>query len=263
MLIEKRYRGLLVVASLLLTAACATPQPVVRLSPRDPSAKWVQGLGVMVQKNDGVRVALAYDRNVEHRIAFRVEVVNDSGAPVHLDPRQSVCSFCRSLPGPDDLSRACPQRFRMIDPEREALNAELAQSRSKAEEQDQLAVTAGLIFLSAATDAVASSKGRPSNSSSSTLLIHDNGVRNMREQTRYASAVEFWQSAPLRRTTLDPADATSGLLLVDSVPFVPLVLVSVEVGPRRFRFAFDQKTMTPYKTTPTAEDRARLHRTAR
>lgn len=68
------------------------------VGPAVERVKWVQGRGVVVQEQEGVRVAVAYDRNVEERIAFRLEVVNQSATAVLVDPRQLVCSYCRLYP---------------------------------------------------------------------------------------------------------------------------------------------------------------------
>lgn len=66
-----------------------------------------------------------------------------------------------------------------------------------------------------------------------------------RNQVRYGTALEFWQSATLRRTTLGTGEVTSGLVLVDQRPNVPLVILSVVVGNKHFRFDFDQTTLNP------------------
>src|SRR5262245_58627611 len=79
----------------VLLFACATPAPVIRLSPRGTVTKWVQGSGVLEQEKDGLRVAIAYDRNQGGMVAFRLEVANNSPVPVVVDAPRSRCYYCK------------------------------------------------------------------------------------------------------------------------------------------------------------------------
>ena len=208
----------------------------------------------MVQEQDGLRVAVAYDRNFEERIAFRLEVVNQSATTVLVDPRQLVCSYCSLYPHSQiNFKQACPERIAFVDPESEALAVEVAQVQAEASHQNEQAWNTGMMFLTVVGDVALASKGRPSNSSAFVAAsMSTSEAHHEQSQVRYGSALEFWQSATLRRTTLGTGEVTSGLVLVEQRPNVPLVILSVVVGGKDFRFDFDQTTLNPDEAPGTA-----------
>jgi hypothetical protein len=62
------------VAFALASAACASPQPVVRLTPRSPDVFWSAGLAVVTRAVEGIRVAAAFDHQAGPLVAFGLEV---------------------------------------------------------------------------------------------------------------------------------------------------------------------------------------------
>ena len=244
----------------LAASACVTAQPVVRLTPRSADVKWVQGRGVVVQEHEGVRVAVAYDRNLDERIAFRLEVVNQSPNAVLVDPRHLVCSYCSLYPhGAIGFEQACPQRIAFVDPESQALAVEVAQAHAEASHQNQQAWNTGMLFLGVVTDVAHASKGRSSNSSALVAAtMSANESQHEQSQIHYGSELQFWQEATLRRTTLGTGESTAGLVLVQQRPNVPLVILSVVVGGKHFRFDFDQMTVNA-EEAPGTVGYARRH----
>src|SRR5215831_2015707 len=57
---------------------CATPAPLVRLAPIGPNTAWVSGRPVIAKEDAGIRVAVAFDQQVDDALGMRVEVENDS-----------------------------------------------------------------------------------------------------------------------------------------------------------------------------------------
>ena len=220
------------------SSGCATGKPVIRLSPRTQEVKWWQGRAIVMKEADGVRVAVAYERNYEARMAFRVEVANDSGQPLLVDPRESSCTYCNRLPLPGEkAARACPTQLRALDPEKETLNAEIARSREAADHANAMAWETGVgLFL------VAGNGGGNTATFVGTNAIRSE-VSHQAQQTRYGSEVEFWQTATLRRTNLSPGEVASGLVVAPVIPNIPIVRLNIVVGTHHFDFEFSQNTI--------------------
>jgi hypothetical protein len=199
--------------------------------------KWWQGRAVVTKETDGVRVAVAFERNYDAGMAFRVEVANDTEQTLLVDPRDSSCLYCKRLPiSGEKESKACPTQYRVMDPEQETLAAELAQSRDDALHANRVAweTGVGLVLIS-------------SNSPSTASFANTNALRgemtHQARQTLYGSEVEFWQKATLRRSTLAPGEVASGLVVARVVPYIPIVHLKLSVGIRQFDFEFSQNTI--------------------
>jgi hypothetical protein len=232
-------------------AACATAEPVVRLTPREPVQRWHQGRAVLVRSAAGVQVALAYDRNVDDLVAFRLEVRNLRQADLLVDPRHVTGTLCRPAPGAT-APLHCWARVAFVNPESMAAQVEVSRAQAQAGHQNEQSWLTGLLFLSLAADVAHVSRGRLDRSDTLEVATRMDAAsaRHGTSELRFGSALEFWQSATLRRTTLSPGQAVSGLVLMRRRPEAPTVVVEVALADQRFWFHFDQRVLNRPHSTP-------------
>lgn len=237
---KTKSHSIAALAALLLGAGCATAEPVVRLSPRGPVSHWAQGRAVMHAEQDGVQAALAYDRNLEGRVAFRLEIFNASEETLLLDPASAWASYDFGLGDAPP-----PTKRRLADPEKVALDLEVTSARDAADQANSGAFIAGLLLLDVAGSVASGGHRRGSNAFALSAAASARDAHHEAKQARYASALEFWQTATFRRTSLRPGEAAAGLILADALPQALSVTIHVPVGERHFRFVFAQRAVDP------------------
>jgi hypothetical protein len=233
----------LALLSLAATAAgCATPGPVVRLTPKATDATWLAGRGIVTREKAGLRVACAFDRQEEELLAFRVEAQNRSSVPIEMDPRQLAHVVC-------ETSRSCSPAFPVEDPEQHLVAIDAVRARHRAAQKNHRTAGAVLVLLdtTAAVTAAASGNGRAAASFAADALedgaiaeaaasTHEGAIHSL-ETSKIA-----WQDGALRRTTLAPGQGIAGAVYVPVTPGAAEVWIRVDVGERRFWFGFDQTT---------------------
>ena len=97
----------------LFCGGCAAPS--FDLVSRDPGSPWLVGERWVRTESSGATVSASFDGYWLDHLIFEVEVVNQSDAPLIVDPRQF--SFTLASSG-NDLSRSLSQRFPAEDPDR-------------------------------------------------------------------------------------------------------------------------------------------------
>jgi hypothetical protein len=219
--------------------ACATPGPIVRLQPRnDDDVIWVAGRAVLAAEKDGVRVAAAFDEQVQGAVGFRVEVENQTDAPVDVTPRRMIFVSCR------DESH-CSDWRRVIDPEKILEGLDAQRAREQAEASNDATLGATLMFLSVTSDVA----GLASHDRHATCATCSAAAASDAAASRHADAIngienerDLWSTAALRRTTLMPGRGLAGQVYIPVDPDARLVWLEVQIGGRRFPFWFRQTT---------------------
>ncbi|MCG5054475.1 MAG: hypothetical protein KA712_16040 [Myxococcales bacterium] len=230
----------------LLGAGCATPSPVYRLEPLAAVDHWAQGRAVMKAASHDVEVALAYDGNRDGLLAFRLEVVNRGSEPLLVDPAGVTATRC--VRRQTDLVCGLPLAF--MNPEEHLLALELAQSEIQAHHENEQSWNTGLLFFSLVGDI---GNGRSYGTSNTAAISADRDLETLKHQNRqvrFGSALEFWQAAAFRRTTLVSGAGASGLLLARPEPAVRTLEVKVPVGTQTFSFPFAQVVYDPAALRP-------------
>lgn len=249
------------VAAVTLFAAvggCATPAPLVRLEPRNATAvTWVAGRAVLDDEVAGIRVAAAFEHQRGDLLGVRVEVQNGSLARMEVGPRDVIFMTCTT---PDNAS--CGPSRHVVDPEQAIDDLDASESMARADAANQQALYTGLVLLSAVGDAASIASGRPHRTTGvgTVGLATQAGVSAARAEgssAQRASGRELWANHALRRTTLLPGGAASGLVYLPVRTEAQYVWLQVRAGGQDFPFGFKQQVrlVTRYGPSRRASSR--------
>jgi len=97
----------------VLCGGCAAP--AYDLVSRDPESPWLVGQRHVRTESSRSTVTASYDRTFLGDLIFEVEVVNQSGAPLVVDPRQFSFTLASSS---NDVPRSLRRRFNAENPEK-------------------------------------------------------------------------------------------------------------------------------------------------
>jgi hypothetical protein len=223
----------------LAAGGCATPEPLVRLAPIGPRAAWLSGRPVVAKEEGGIRVAVAFDQQVDDALAMRVEVENDSDEPVDVSPRRVTFVTC-----PTAQRESCGDTQPVTDPEQMLMALDAARSRERAQAANDHAAMAPLLVLSVVGDAASLTSRHPTNNSS--VVASEMESNEARHESSFASIVserERWSAAALRRTTLFPGHGIAGYVSLPTDKGAHRVWLMVRVGDHHFTFGFDQSVI--------------------
>jgi hypothetical protein len=232
----------------LSVAGCATPRPLVRLSPVGGEVTWVSGRAVLSKQQSGVRVAVAFEHQDGDALAVRVEVANESEAKLEVGPRDVFFVTCQQT-----TLASCGLSQRVIDPETALLALDISASRETAAAANDAAFYTPLLILSAVTDvaSVASGNSDRTTGLQTAALANQKHIDEARHDTAmasYASQREMWSNAALRRNTVQPGRAQGGMVFVPIDLTARYVWIQLRAGSRAFAFQFEQ-TVTNIPTT--------------
>jgi hypothetical protein len=246
----------IVLVSLLLPVAasigCATPGPLVTLSPSSPDVVWVAGRASVSQEQAGVRVATAFDHQDGATLGLRVEVENGTETPIEILPGNISFNVCQSR-----KRETCAPAERAIDPERVLAELASARVRNEADAINDQALLGTLALLSAAADVASLAGGHADRHTGQ--LTHDLGqemaVDELRHDSRRASLStqqQLWSDVALRRNTIYPGRAVGGRVFIPICEKARRVWLHIQVDGRVFSFPFEQRVTDAYAPTGTA-----------
>jgi hypothetical protein len=229
------------VLAALVPVGCATPTPVVRLSPMTPGAVWVAGRSVEAQQRQGVRVAAAFDHQDGEAIVFRVEVANDGSKTVDVGP-DAMTFNTRAHNG-------WSAEALVADPEEMLANLDAAHGREVANAENDARLLTPLIFLSAVGDVASVASGQVDRGTGlrTTALSDQLDGSQLRHATRaqeIGAEKAMWLDVALRRTTLAPGQSAAGRVYIPLRPEAHFVRLNVWADDLAFTFVFRQ-TVTP------------------
>lgn len=237
---------------------CATPAPLVRLEPRNATAAtWVAGRAVLDDEFAGIRVATAFEHQQGDLLGVRVEIQNGSLSRIEVGPRDVIFMTCQTT---DNAS--CGPSRRVVDPEQVIDALDASESRARADAANEQALYTGLVLLSAVGDAASIASGRPHRGTGSGtvgLATHAgvSAVRAESSSAQRASGRELWVNHTLRRSTLLPGSAASGLVYLPIRKEAQYVWLQIRAGGQDFPFAFKQqvRVVTSYPPSQRASNR--------
>jgi hypothetical protein len=233
------FSSLFVVLAIALVG-CATPAPLVRLTPRATDVIWVGGRASVQQEEAGVRVASAFEHQDGRTLGVRVEIDNHTAARLEVGPGDITFTTCV-----DETIASCAPTLRVIDPEQVLAALDVAQSRGAADAASSQAFLGTMVLLSAVGDVASVAGGHPHPSvglntlATANLMESDSATRD-REQSTIAVQRQIWSNQALRRNTLDPGQGTGGLVYLPINLRAGYVWLHATVAGSVFHFRFEQ-----------------------
>jgi len=221
-------------------SACATPAPLVRLYPSSQEVVWVSGRASIVREQNGVWVAAAFEHQDGGSLGLHVEVKNQSGAQLDLNPRELTFTACR---GPRVDS--CAPTRRVIDPEQVLATLDERQSRERADAVNTQAALGTLVILTAVGEVATVASGHANGSTGdammgSALLMQSTAAAYDSSLASIAMQQQIWSTEALRRTTLFPGRGAAGRIYLPIDLDAQIVWLHVRAGGLTFSFPFKQ-----------------------
>ena len=228
-----------------IALGCATPAPVLRLSPQAKDVVWVGGTEATTRAGKTVRAAVGFAREQGNQIAFRVEIENLTDTNVLLEPGLFYAMTCARKGTPS--TRTCGATRLVTDPERALLALDMNRSREKAGNSNAEAFWGTMVLLDA-TLGIASVAGGHGRATTSALVAADLSAGAMQSVATgdqiQASGYELeranWAAMALRKTTLLPGKKVAGLVFTARDESASEVWLHVRIGDDILVFPFNQ-----------------------
>ncbi len=225
---------------ILSLSACFTPQSVVRVNPMHTPSKWSNGEQVLSQSQDSVECNAYFVHYTKDYLVFDVEFINLSGKTILVTPEKFFYLSDSTL---------TDYPFAAINPEKQLLDMELAQSRADARYKN-LAVWAGVTMVAATaiTVAAVSSSGHSDSHGHSRyyptpIYIPSSNYPNPNLPSPYDMA--FWDRLALRKTTLADGYAIKGKVVFLRKDHHPNLFCHFLTDNRDFSMPFRQVVYKP------------------
>jgi len=219
---------------------CATPGPLVSLTPAHGPIVWVAGRATVEKEQSGIRVAAAFEHQDGDTLALRVEVANDTPAPIELDPSDMSFNVCQT-----NQRETCSPAAYVINPEQVLADLARAKSRNDADQTNDQIFLGTIALLSVATDVAAIGTGHADHNTG--RLTHDIANDMAHDEARHDSArasissqQQLWADVALRRSTIPPGRGVGGRVFIPINTQARRVWLHVMVGGRTFSFPFTQ-----------------------
>jgi hypothetical protein len=233
--------GLLVGSAAIAAAGCAVPQPIVRLEPRTAAhVVWVSGRAVLEKEKEGVRVAAAFEHQDGKTLGVRVEIENDTQAPFEVSPDEVTFMAC-----PDTDNATCTGSWNVVDPEAALDALDEQQSRAIADARNRAGLDGTLVLLSATVDVAQIATGTTdAYTGTRTVALGASGEAHTAVANQQLAALadrrELWSNVALRRNTIAPGHAASGLVYIPIDLRSQYLWLHVRAGGQVFPFGFHQ-----------------------
>ena len=237
--------NMLLLLPCLMSIGCATPAPVLRLSPQTKDVVWVGGTEATTRAGKTVRAAVAFAREQGNQIAFRVEIENLTDTSVLLEPARFYAMTCARKGTPP--TRTCGATRLVTDPERMLLALDLKRSRDNAGNANAEAFWGTMVLLDA-TMGMAGVVGGHGRATTNALVAMDLSAdamqsvitRDQIQSTGYELERANWSAIALRKTTLFPGKKVAGLVFTERDESASEVWLHVRIGDDVLVFPFNQ-----------------------
>ena len=227
------------------TTGCASAEPVLRLTPLSNNVVWVAGEAAVIKEGKLARVAVAFARQQDDLVGFRIEIENTANAPILVDPSNFYYAACtRSA---DAQKRNCHPARWAVDPEKMLLALDIERSRQKANTMNAESLMAPILFLDLAV-AVAGTASPNHRTTALALGAADLTAATLgaiqSDGQQQASGYELkranWEAAAFRKTTLLPGTRAAGLVYVDRDLAANELALQIRIGDETLDFPFKQ-----------------------
>jgi hypothetical protein len=221
--------------------ACATPAPLTRLEPFDPTGVvWVAGRASVSQERGAVRIATAFDRQEGRTLALRLEIENLSPSPFDVSPADVTYAPCT---GPD--GSACAAVAKVVDPEAMLATIDEQRAHEEAAAVNDQVLGSTLVLLSVASDVAEVGAGRSGKATGLRTAVAASSVRD--DEAAHANTVsslsaakEVWANVAFRRSTLASGRGAAGLIFIPLHVEATTLRLYVRAGGQTFPFVFRQ-----------------------
>jgi hypothetical protein len=228
--------GLVATIASLTAVGCATPAPLVRLSPLATNVAWLSGRAVVEKERAGIQVAVAFDEQVGDALGMRVEIQNGSDQRFDVAPRDVTFATCLA-----DDKASCSPWADVADPERALLQIDAARSRERAQAVNDQQAMAPLLLLSAVGDVASVGSRHPTNNTAAVASDMDrDAAEHESAMSQLDAEHQRWSVDALRRTTLLPGGSVAGYVYIPIHPTAKRVWLAVLAGGQWFPFCFRQ-----------------------
>lgn len=215
----KKNLCIVLIIVITLFVSCAK-RPIVRLRPVSNTSTWYLGKEVVSFEANDISVAIAFEETDREHAIFYVEIANQSGDTIMIDPNRFYFIQYQNLENLADksLNHGDRTKFYAVDPEKYILETEKEISRENARYATGKAMDATVGFLGF-IDFIAHLGERKSREE-----MKEEEQEKEREEKRDQEAEEWhekkikrltnikdkWKISTLRKTTLAPNQAVSG-----------------------------------------------------
>jgi hypothetical protein len=229
----------------LAGSGCFAPEPVIRMTPLSKNLIWVNGTQVAALRGKTGRAAVAFLRDHESQVSFRVEVENTSAAPMLVDPATFYYSTC---PLPEMAANAkCSTSRWVINPEQVLMDLDAKRSRDSASNKNQTAFFMPFILLDAvATVGSIASGDRHATSHALASVAHSGEIlkgiddQEWQQNITYQSERSLWETGAFRKTTLFPGQRAAGMVFIPHDLDCRSVRLHIRMGDEIIVFPFQQ-----------------------
>lgn len=231
----------LALMTLVVLSGCAPATLNPTLKPDRPVSRWVHGDGFVEEAREGVKVGVAFHRSGVRHLQFSVEILNESGQPMTVDPQLIQCQFSEALkPSTRESTHTA------VDPEAQLRAMEAAKAR-EAKARSNASTMHGIFFLLDVADTIANTKKRTveenrrvSDEQAKTYDRLERDKKNAEERIADLSARQREkEKVSLRKHTLEPGGKLNGLVEFQADASAHRKMrLRIPVGERAFEFDF-------------------------
>jgi hypothetical protein len=221
------------------------PAPVLRLTPQSKDVVWIGGTAAATQQGRTIRAAVAFAREQDNLLAFRVELESVSDQPILVDPARFYYLTCARKGQPP--ARVCSSSHYVVNPEQVLLALDMANSRQIASAANEEALFGAMLLLQATAAVAGGASGHGHGGAGAAIAVAGTGAAlASAQQQRYhqVSGYELersnWSTAALRKSTLFPGDRVAGLVFFEKDPSVSEVSLQIRAGDETLPFGFNQ-----------------------
>lgn len=233
----KSSTQLILLSLTLIFTACASP--VYRLTP-EQEAEWIQGTQYVTQEQNGVTAVMSYTRHNDGMITFDLQMINQSGEKMKIDPKQFFYVAYDSHPYKTEGNRL-DSRF-VIDPEAKILEIDKIMARRRTARSVEQFLDATIEIANIAHDISTdsyNSRGYTERAIERRISAEnfDDSMSSLENQ-RFA-----WSNLALRRTDLGNDQEVNGFINIphhERSRFIEIHLPIPELD-TEFRFLYNQE----------------------
>lgn len=238
----------LVLFSAILLASCATPRPILRITPKETDKiRYWQGKEIITAQNDSIKIILSYDRQNNYAVgdfSMDCSITNLSSKDILISPEafyyltekmmhKTSYSATTAFATNNREKKEIRAKVSAMNPETAILDAEIRQSVQEAEAKNQRtrddiaqvasAISLGASVVKSVSDRNSSSEQRRQNSNNlqnaainmqiSNSIAVSNEIRSQNVAQQTQNFINNLHSEPLRKTTLGQGQEVNGKLI--------------------------------------------------
>ena len=231
--------------AVLATAGCMMPEPVLRLTPLSDNVVWAGGMAAVVKQAKAARVAVAFAREHDGKVGFRVEIENTSPVPILIDPARFYYAACNR--SADGASRTCQPSRLAFNPEQVLLDLDIQHSRQEASTANAETFAGAMMFLDLTLGVAGAASGNRhaamaglDGADHSAQALDAISAEGQQQASTYEMERASWETAAFRKSTIPPGHRVAGLVYVDRHLAANEVSLQIRIGDEILDFPFKQ-----------------------